>query len=481
VTIALRHGAAREFSLLLANANGDTIAYRDYGHAFRQIDNFFLPTSGDYVIGIDGEGTDTGSYTLCLNLLVIDGQLTYDDCVELDIAPIGDQDSFTFEGGAGDRITLILDHGVAHEYSLLLADAAGDTVAYRDYSHSYRQIDDFALPESTTYTVTVDVYGDDSGDYTLCLNHLVIDGQLTYDDCVELDIAPMGDQDSFTFEGVAGDRINLILDHGVAHEYSLLLADAAGDTVAYREYSGSYRQINDIALPETTTYTVTVDVYGDNSGSYTLCLNHLVIDGQVAYGECLDFDLMPMGDMDSYTFTGTGEELVTATLDHGVALDFSLVLSDAQGDTIAVCEGYGGCSIENTAIETSGTHILTVDGYGTDDGDYTVCLYLEGMDGVAHRGLPLAYFLSDAVPNPFNPATVIEYSLPERSSVTLCIFDLAGRLVNVLVEGEEMAAGTHSATWTGRDAHGHSMPSSTYFCRLEADGFVETRRMTLIR
>jgi len=83
-------------------------------------------------------------------------------------------------------------------------------------------------------------------------------------------------------------------------------------------------------------------------------------------------------------------------------------------------------------------------------------------------------------PNPFNPRTTIRYELPDPSPVTLRIFDLAGRLVDVLVEGK-MAAGTHTATWTGRDTHGHSLPSGTYFYRLEADGFVETRRMTLLR
>jgi len=94
---------------------------------------------------------------------------------------------------------------------------------------------------------------------------------------------------------------------------------------------------------------------------------------------------------------------------------------------------------------------------------------------------PTAFSLSGNRPNPFNPSTAISYELPIQSPVTLRIFDLAGRLVDVLVEGEVMAAGTHTATWTGRDSHDRTMPSGTYFYRLEADGFVETRRMTLIR
>jgi len=81
----------------------------------------------------------------------------------------------------------------------------------------------------------------------------------------------------------------------------------------------------------------------------------------------------------------------------------------------------------------------------------------------------------------FNPQTTIKYDLPEPTPVTLRVFDIAGRLVDVVVEGEYMPGGTHTASWTCRDSQGRAMPSGTYFYRLEADGFVETRRMTLIR
>jgi len=94
---------------------------------------------------------------------------------------------------------------------------------------------------------------------------------------------------------------------------------------------------------------------------------------------------------------------------------------------------------------------------------------------------PVSGEILRCAPNPFNPQTTISYELPNQTSVNLRIFDLAGRLVDVLVDGEMMSAGTHTAMWNGRDAHDRSMPSGTYFYRLESDGFVETRRMTLIR
>jgi hypothetical protein len=96
-------------------------------------------------------------------------------------------------------------------------------------------------------------------------------------------------------------------------------------------------------------------------------------------------------------------------------------------------------------------------------------------------GIPATYTLHPASPNPFNPRVVIRYELPKQTSVTLRIFDLAGRLVDVPVEGENLPAGTHTATWNGRDPQGRAMSSGTYFYRLEAGGYTETKRMTLIR
>jgi len=106
----------------------------------------------------------------------------------------------------------------------------------------------------------------------------------------------------------------------------------------------------------------------------------------------------------------------------------------------------------------------------------------QGVASVHRPGVgdPAQVSLS-ASPNPFNPQTTIRYGLPMQATVTLRIFDLAGRLVDVLVEGEDQAAGTHIATWAGRDSRGWAMPSGAYFCRLEAGDYTETKRITLLK
>ncbi|MCZ7557017.1 MAG: T9SS type A sorting domain-containing protein [Bacteroidia bacterium] len=83
------------------------------------------------------------------------------------------------------------------------------------------------------------------------------------------------------------------------------------------------------------------------------------------------------------------------------------------------------------------------------------------------------FSLSRNFPNPFNPSTTIQYSIPESAEVTLRVFDASGRIVAELVNGAK-AAGSYAVTF---DAS--SLASGVYFYRLEVEGRVLTHSMTL--
>lgn len=86
-----------------------------------------------------------------------------------------------------------------------------------------------------------------------------------------------------------------------------------------------------------------------------------------------------------------------------------------------------------------------------------------------------------AYPNPFNPRTIISYSLPSPSRVSLLVYDVAGRLVNVLKREEMTPAGYHTVEWAGNNAHGQLVPSGVYFYRLETAYGVVTGKMVAIK
>jgi hypothetical protein len=72
-----------------------------------------------------------------------------------------------------------------------------------------------------------------------------------------------------------------------------------------------------------------------------------------------------------------------------------------------------------------------------------------------------------ASPSPFRRETVLNFTLAAPSEVRLAIYDVAGRLVKVLVQ-EDLPVGDHAATWDGRDEKGLRVASGTYFVKFKA-------------
>ena len=78
-------------------------------------------------------------------------------------------------------------------------------------------------------------------------------------------------------------------------------------------------------------------------------------------------------------------------------------------------------------------------------------------------------------PNPFNPSTKIQYSIPQSNNVVIKIFNVLGKEVGTLFN-EEKPAGTYEITWNAEN-----LPSGVYFYQLTAGKFIETKKMLLIK
>ena len=92
----------------------------------------------------------------------------------------------------------------------------------------------------------------------------------------------------------------------------------------------------------------------------------------------------------------------------------------------------------------------------------------------------VTYRLHANAPNPFNPVTRIRFDLPRPGPARVAVFDLRGRLVQVLADGYH-DAGSFTADWFGRDAQGGAVAAGVYVVRLEAPGHLSARKMTLVR
>jgi hypothetical protein len=83
-------------------------------------------------------------------------------------------------------------------------------------------------------------------------------------------------------------------------------------------------------------------------------------------------------------------------------------------------------------------------------------------------------------PNPFNPATRIQFTLPRDAQVSLRVFDVQGRLVRTLIDSY-VAAGPRTVDWDGKDNSGATLASGTYFLRLQGGGTYLSRTVNLVK
>ena len=95
---------------------------------------------------------------------------------------------------------------------------------------------------------------------------------------------------------------------------------------------------------------------------------------------------------------------------------------------------------------------------------------------IKDKAIPsVGFYLNQNYPNPFNPATTINFRIPELSFVTLKVYDVLGGKIATIVN-EEKLAGNYEVKF---DAS--ILPSGVYFYQLQAGGFVETKKMVLMK
>jgi hypothetical protein len=107
---------------------------------------------------------------------------------------------------------------------------------------------------------------------------------------------------------------------------------------------------------------------------------------------------------------------------------------------------------------------------------YTAALAAAPADeAAADKALPVPFALGQNRPNPFNPSTTFEFSLPAASRVLVRVFDLKGRAVATLADGQ-YGPGSHSVRWDATE-----FASGTYFYRIDAGERSSVRKMTLLK
>jgi hypothetical protein len=149
--------------------------------------------------------------------------------------------------------------------------------------------------------------------------------------------------------------------------------------------------------------------------------------------------------------------------------DYAVVLVDTVSDTRSPIPRTGTLSLPRVPT-VEGTH------YRLIVGDKA---YVDSHGG-SDVPVPAHFRLYQNHPNPFNPATTINFDLPAPAHVRLDIFNILGQRVRTLLD-RAMPAGTHAVRWDGRDGDGRPVASGVYFYRLDAGRDVAKRKMILLK
>jgi len=141
-----------------------------------------------------------------------------------------------------------------------------------------------------------------------------------------------------------------------------------------------------------------------------------------------------------------------------------------------VFDGFGFNAIEEGGERLNMTRAVVKDYFKEAN-----CYVATGVEeGGGSQAPPVRNTLGQNMPNPFNPETAIRYSVERAGKVAIRIYNVNGALVRTLVDRVQ-AAGDHVERWNGTDDHGHPLPSGAYFYRLESQGFLDSKKLILLR
>ena len=230
--------------------------------------------------------------------------------------------------------------------------------------------------------------------------------------------------------------------------------------------------VYDIDFSTTGDYFIWARVWADDGGDNSV---HLGVDGAI--------DPLSRGARWNVTDAWVWQELTRNT--SSITYD----IDTAGIHTLNLYMLEDGAYVDKILMTTDGGFVPTGDGpdesprgaaaLAGHTGGRLDMLQLGGA-GTQAVEIPEDFALHANYPNPFNPTTTIRFDVPEASDVRLEVYDMMGRRVATLVNGQ-MAAGKYEATWHARSDAGTAVASGVYLYRMQAGAFESVQRMVLMK
>jgi hypothetical protein len=193
-----------------------------------------------------------------------------------------------------------------------------------------------------------------------------------------------------------------------------------------------------------------------------------VLSGMLTFGVDAGIEIIDVDMANAY-----GSFMVAHnTTNEGVKVAFAGSQSELSGSGDVLLLKVRG--IEGTPIR------LSLDQVTLNGQSLTPSVNIEAMESVE---MPVSVFITELyqnLPNPFNPETTIRYGLADAGQVSVVIYSVTGQRVRTLVSAFQ-SAGAYQVSWDGQDALGNQVSSGVYLMRMQTGGFIQTRKMLLLR
>lgn len=319
-------------------------------------------------------------------------------------------------------------------------------------------------------------------EYNKCLS-------MSIGDLVSDEIPSPGEIHAVSVPVVSGDILLIRANRtSGAIDPEIILLHPSGYIIADDGEAGTGRaELLSPPLMDTDAYTILIrDVDTEATGGYNLAVqsvNRPVNASTISFDDYRRDSLRQFAQMNAYRFQASAGDVVSVEM-IAVArfLSPSIRLFGPDGELIGSDVAADFALIPAVTLPTAGQYvIIAADNLGDETGEYFLVLLRSTTDVTdSDNSLPIDFSVEQNHPNPFNPQTTIEFSLPRSATVTIDIYNLLGETIRRLVS-QTMPPGHHAVVWDGRDDDGGEVSSGIYFYRLRADDFSATKKMLLVR
>lgn len=364
-----------------------------------------LPVTGTYTILLDPLSEYTGSVTIAVSSALSGEVVPQGSAVAVDIKRVGQNAYYTFAGQSGQTVSVQLsDVTIRSGYFSILKPDGMPLGKPTSFVSGSAMIPGQVLPTSGTYVIQIDPDLSYTGKAKLALyNAPELTGSIMIDQVTATPTLTVpGQRGRYTFDGTAGQRINLGMT-GVSilsSTVSILKPDGTKwSSATIGPSGGSLDPL--FALPETGTYTVMVEPVSNYTGSMTLALSSPITGTLALDGPSAPVSLNKPGQTARYTFDGKAGQWISLGMT-GVDITSSAVtLMTAEGTILAsTAVGTAGGALEDqNPLPTTGTYTVLIDPVGSYTGRMTVTLSTEVSDSLKVNAAPRSIMISRAGQN----------------------------------------------------------------------------------